>query len=396
MNLKNNTYDVLILGGGVAACSAAIALKNNAPALQVLLVERKPRMKDGKDALRVGESLSAHSFRYLQELGVWDAFQKEGFDRSYGTSAAWGSSQLHHNEFLFSPFGYGWNLDRVAFDDFMVREAQDRSVDMTFDTYLEASKRTKEGWEIQLRKGDFRENITAKFVIDATGKKAAFASTQGAIKHKVDHLVGIYRFYEFPLGHAQTSQGICIESDEHGWWYSTHLSNGRFLVAYMSDAAIARNHHLKKETEFECHVHTTRHTCLRLFGAKPISEVALGAAHSQYLEPMAQTDWLAIGDAAMCYDPLSSLGMFKGLSSGLFGAYAVLDTLKGKPEGVQKYIRLMHSQWTAYSKKRQSYYNEEKRFPNAAFWQRRRGDLKENNITNQFTKSDHHETSIAI
>ncbi|MDC8005536.1 NAD(P)/FAD-dependent oxidoreductase [Aureisphaera galaxeae] len=396
MNLKHNTYDVLILGGGIAACSAAIALKNNAPDLKVLLVERKPRVKRGKDALRIGESLSAHSFRYLQELGVWDAFQKEGFDHSFGTSAAWGNSQMHHNEFLFSPFGYGWNLDRAAFDDFMIREAIEREVDITFKTYLKSSKEVDEGWEVQLQKGDHRETLQTKFIIDATGKKAAFASAQGATKHKVDNLVGVFRFYEFPLGHAKTSQGILIESDEKGWWYSTHLSKGRFLVAYMTDADMARNHNLKEDIVFEEHINVTRHTCLRLFGAKPLGSVALGAAHSQYLEPMASRNWLAVGDAVMSYDPLSSLGMFKGLSSGLFGAYAVMDVLKGVSGGIQKYERLMHSQWTSYSEKRTSYYNEETRFPESPFWQRRASVLQDDTINNQLHKPNHHETSIAI
>ncbi len=393
MNLTHTTYDVLILGGGIAACATAIALKKNRPELKVLVVERKPRIKRNKGSMRIGESLSPQSFQYLQELGLWEAFQEQRFDRSYGTSAAWGSSQMYQNEFMLSPFGYGWNLDRKAFDDFMISEAIEKDVDITFNTQLGDYIEIDKTWEVCLHKNERVVRIQARFIVDATGKKAAFACSQGVIKEKVDSLVGAFRFYEFPLGHENTSQGILIESDVNGWWYSTHLARGRFLVAYMTDADIARETNLKNNVVFETELHATRHTGLRLIGAKPLGDVRLGAAHSQYLSTLATENWLAVGDAAMSYDPLSSMGMLKGLSSGLFGAYAVLDSLQGNNEGIQKYIHVMQSQWNSYMKKRHSYYLEEQRFSETPFW-KRRASLPQN-ITNQSFKTTYHETSIA-
>ncbi len=116
------SYDVLILGGGVAACATAITLKNVCPKVKVVVVERKSR-KDVETPcqFRIGETLSPHAAHTLKQMGIWEAFQAENFKKSYGTSASWGSEKVHHNEFIYSPFGYGWHLDRVAFDRLMIK-----------------------------------------------------------------------------------------------------------------------------------------------------------------------------------------------------------------------------------------------------------------------------------
>ena len=53
---------------------------------------------------------------YCLELGLWERFLGSGHVPCYGNVAAWGSSELVEMDFIRSPYGHGWHLDRSCFD----------------------------------------------------------------------------------------------------------------------------------------------------------------------------------------------------------------------------------------------------------------------------------------
>lgn len=393
MNSETATYDVLILGGGVAACAMAITLKNVDPLTKVVIVERKSAVsKEAVVPFRIGESLSPQTSKILQQLGIWESFLAMDGRRSYGTSAAWGSSKLHHNEFIYSPFGYGWHLDRVKFDQFMIAEARERGVDFLFDTQLHSFEMIQDRWTSKGKNLEKKIQINAKFIADATGRKAAFASHQGAKKVKLDKLVGIYNYYEIKSEAKEIPQGTLIESDKNGWWYSATLPTNHLVIAYMTDADVSSVARLKNEVEFAKKIKRSLHTKARVTSASSIGPPQLGAAHSQILDTITGKHWLALGDAAMTFDPLSSLGIYKALSTSIFGAYAALDSVTGNEIGLQKYDQIMRAQYRSYLNKRTIHYTEEKRFSNQLFWERRTTTKNQSN-SNQLLKTTNYETA---
>ena len=58
-------YDVLILGGGPAGCATALALRAQAPALAVGLIEAS-----SYDQPRIGEVLPGVARVFLEHLGI--------------------------------------------------------------------------------------------------------------------------------------------------------------------------------------------------------------------------------------------------------------------------------------------------------------------------------------
>lgn len=393
MKNKASSYDILVLGGGVAACAMAIAAKNTSPSKKIVVVERKPRLeKSDKFHFRIGETLSPHATQILQQLGIWEAFLQLNCKRSYGTSAAWGSSQAHQNEFIYSPFGYGWHLDRVQFDEFMISEAEKRGVEFLFETHLHSFKREQDTWLIKGKNSEKGIEVECNFVADATGRKAVFASVQGAKKQVFDKLVGIYQFYKIHSEEKQTTHGTFIESDANGWWYSATLPNDHLVVAYMTDSDLASQHGFKRPLEFQEILKQSKHTVKRISNAEEIGMPQLAAAHSQTLDKIVGDHWLTLGDATMSFDPLSSLGIYKALSSSIYGAYAALDCLKGDPKGIQKYDQIMRAQYQHYLKKRDAHYSEEKRFEGFPFWNRRIKPPHKTN-TNQITNTTYYETT---
>ena len=82
--------------------------------------------------------------------------------------------------------------------------------------------------------------------------------------------------------------------------------------------------------------------------------------------------WVAVGDAAQCYDPLSSQGLVNALESGVRAAFAVHAALDGDLRHLRRYQTLLELEWLRYERMRRQYYLLEQRWPDSLFWQRRR------------------------
>ena len=97
------------------------------------------------------------------------------------------------------------------------------------------------------------------------------------------------------------------------------------------------------------------------------------AAHSAVLEPCGGPRWVAAGDAAMSFDPLSSQGLFHALFSGLVAAEAAHAYLAGDHNTLHRYRQLMRSIEHVYRLRLDFSYASETRWPSSPFWNRRRG-----------------------
>jgi flavin-dependent dehydrogenase len=90
------------------------------------------------------------------------------------------------------------------------------------------------------------------------------------------------------------------------------------------------------------------------------------------LNPVAGPGWIAAGDAAAAYDPLSSHGIVAALATGWDGAAAALAALDGEPAAAEVYAGRVRRGFTRYLETRAPYYEMEARWPTFPFWRRRR------------------------
>ena len=382
MSYETYTYDVVIMGAGVAGCATAIALKNLKPELRIAIFERNEENSGRDKVYRIGETIPAQTAQQLRRLGIWEAFLKCDFAISYGTAAAWGSSQIHCNEFMFSTNGYGWRLDRKLFDRFMQEETAGRGVEICFGSRVSEIHRKENAWSLIRTTEITSESIRTRFLVDATGKKSALAAQLGISKERVDQLVGIYTHIPSEEVAKSTEntigKGTFIESDSRGWWYSTTVPDGSLVLAYMTDSDIAKEMLLQKTIPFRAHLEQTETTRKRITPGTTFKQLKLVAAHTQKLEAVSGEGWLAVGDAAMSYDPLSSLGIYKALASSGIASFAIADSLRGEPLGVKKYARFLEAEFRMYEQKKNEYYAQERRFIAAPFWHRRHVGLTNN------------------
>jgi flavin-dependent dehydrogenase len=327
---------------------------------------------------RVGETLPPPARGMLQHLGVWEAFQRQGHRESHGTSAVWGAAEPRDNDFLFAARGIGWHLDRTAFDAMLAAEAERLGVARIRPARLAEAIREgiqeKAGWRLRL---SGHQDLTARFVVDATGASAAFARRQGARFLAADRLTGFARFFDEPAGGDPRT---LVEAFADGWWYTAGLPGGRRIAACLTDADLARRLRLREADAWSRLLDATDRVRESLRGASPSGPVLVRATPSRRLDPAAGDDWLAVGDAAAVFDPLSSSGILKALRSGIFAGYAIGDLLtEGDVRGLERYRRLGREEFASYSALRSRHYAAEGRWPESEFWRRRGSSIPTNN-----------------
>lgn len=115
----------------------------------------------------------------------------------------------------------------------------------------------------------------------------------------------------------------------------------------------------------------TSHVSRALAGARFLCEPRGTEAGGARLDRFGGKGWLAVGDAALSFDPLSSQGIFDAIYTGMKAAQAVDASLSGDTQAVEEYSTRLESIRAAYLERHRLVYETEARWPDRSFWRRR-------------------------
>ncbi len=363
--------DVAIFGGGPAGIAAALTLRRHAPDRRVVLYTGPT------DARRkLGETLPPGAQQLLDSLGLADALTRSGALPAYGTSAAWGHDQLEANEFIFHPERRGWHVERARFDAALLAGAAAADVPVVREAALLDAQYAGGLWHFLIRSpGRGIQNSTTAFAIDATGRPAVLATKAGASRRVDDHLVAVSVVYRLSPARPLRDTYAQVESRREGWWYSSLQPDGRLAVACFTDADVARELRLKEPEGWRAALATAPHTRMRAAPGVADDAPVLRSADTSMLDAVTGRAWLAAGDAASTFDPLSSQGILKALRQGTVAGYAIVDHLAGDASALPKYDALLRREHAAFLAAQAEHYGREQRWPHSVFWQRRHQHL---------------------
>jgi flavin-dependent dehydrogenase len=354
--------DVAIIGGGPAGAAAALTLLRYTKH-RVVLVEGTSYQFP-----RAGEMVSAAVVPLLDYLGASSRVATNDRIESFSHSASWGSPLVTTRDFMLTGRGHGWTLDRQHFDAALAGYVIELGGTLLVNTWLRSSAYENGRWLLQLA-GDAYGQILASQVIDATGRRATFARSTGAQRTFYDRMVGVVSY--FSLGDTAITQTTLVESVANGWWYSSALPNRRAIAAFMTDIDYLRSARLVSTTNFQAQLSATQHTQARLDIAQMEGRPHVFPAQSQILEPCIGPQWVAAGDAATAFDPLSSLGIGHALLSGIQAARIVDQRLERVEELAAAFANDVHQNFDTFLAQRQKLYSLERRWPESPFWRRR-------------------------
>lgn len=352
--------DVLIIGGGPAGSATALALKKHAPSFSIALIE-----SSSFDQPRIGEVLPSLSKNLLEHLGVRQFFESEKHLPVYATLSAWGTAQPEENHAIFSMRENGWHLDRQSFDAFLIEQATRAGTKVLLNTTLKKFAKDEKNWLVKL--SDDSE-MSVRFIVDATGRRAFFARKMKAEMRAADRLVSFSRF--FTLDENSATETL-VESFADGWWYAARAGKKR-IVSCLTDADIAAGLGLSDREKWLELFSKTEQIKQSVGNGMIENESITRPANSVCASKVCDSDWLAVGDAASAFDPLSSQGILKALRSAVFASYAIADLLiKNDLTAVSRYRKFIETEFAAYRKLYKKHYSNEQRWRENIFWQRR-------------------------
>jgi flavin-dependent dehydrogenase len=361
-------FDVAVIGGGPTGTAAAIALTHAGQSVAVL-------ERSHYDRVPIGEILPPVARLPLTQLGVWDRFIAEGHTPSPGILCAWGQYEPYENHFIVNPYGHGWHLDRRRFDAMLALMAEEAGASVCQGARVTSClPLTSRGWQIGFASGGERNHLQANFLLYATGRACVLARWQGAKRISHDRLVGLVGFFSARSTERKRDYQMLVEATENGWWYSAWLPNSRLVVAYMTDADLIPRGRVPVSEYWQNRLEQATHTRSRIIGCVPETNLRSVAANSYRMDRVAGNNWLAAGDAAIAFDPLSSQGIYHALKSGLLAARAIENCLLGDRTALEEYARGTQRTFDKYLSMQAAYYGREQRWSSSAFWQRRQNE----------------------
>ena len=367
-------FDVAIGGGGPAGAAAAIVLAR--AGLRVLLADASPE----GEAPRIGEGLPPSANGLLRGLGLLGPVLVDGHRPSPGTIAFWGSDAGRRSDFLYQLHGQGLQLDRARFDARLRAAGRAAGAELIRPAHLELLPAGRSGNSLRLlrlrRLGAAEDRrVEARWLIDAGGRAAGLARSLGAKPRRHDRLLAFHLRLRAG-GRGEDRDGrTWVEAVEDGWWYSALLSGGERVAAFLGDADLVDRRALLDGDGLWAQLQRTTH--LRALCAEhgygQRGRPRGASAASTELDRAAGPHWLAVGDAALAFDPLSSKGIANALYTGQLAAAAILAHTNGDTRATIRYADHLRDIGAVYRRQLRAFYALEMRWPGSLFWKRRHG-----------------------
>jgi 2-polyprenyl-6-methoxyphenol hydroxylase-like FAD-dependent oxidoreductase len=357
---------VAVVGSGVAGPAAVLSLR--AAGLDVIWIAPEP----GADHDPVGETLAPAANPILQRLGLGDMLASDAHRPSHTTLSSWGRPQLVDRNAILHLEGAGLVLNRRRFEVDLRTRALD-AASAAHATALQASAVRNGLWHLTLDNGSA---VTANALVDATGRVAVVARDLSE-RRRADQLAAACAFLPQVDDAVEPTRAVLIEAVADGWWYAALLPDGRLSVAYYTDPDLLPTSPTRDLATWRALIARTRYVGRWIEDAGFAVETVpkLPSVGTTWLDRAAGladgTPWLAIGDCAAAFDPLSSHGMTTALWAGERAGLILPAVLDGDRAPLDGYADAVADGVARFLEQRAAMYATERRFHDSPFWQRR-------------------------
>lgn len=335
----------------MAGCTAAVLLARAGHSVALV----GPPPESAHDAHpRIGETLSGAAVAWLDKHDLPGPLRHPNPHwKIPGSLTQWGSSPPVETNSLTERYGPPYRLDRLRFDQALynaTRETWTQRYGVEMATVeMKTVTPDEEGWSITLADG---LAIATAFLFDATGRRARFTRSRSTYIREDDPLIAVWAV-SGPT--TATDRRTVTQSAEKGWWYGCLLPNGRALACLHTtgkDAQQLKAHPSRwldrlAKADMVCQIVEPG-----AFGSPEDLSLYTTDAHGYLRAPLMGDRWVAIGDAALAFDPIAA----HGISFALYSADRAVKTFLNNGQG--DYADFCTHQWSVYASKRQEFYRE--------------------------------------
>jgi flavin-dependent dehydrogenase len=353
------------VGGGLAGTATAMEL--NKKSIPCIVMESNYPI-----VLKPGETLAPNSLHIIQELDIETLLSAKQHCPNIGNMYNWGTNELKIRHFFLESSAVGWHIDRTFFEHQMIATAQSRGVHFLSGCRFTKFEKKKNLIFVHYTDALGKQHETiASFIVDASGRSSRVAKSAGIQRQTLDRLTG-YCAKAKDLARSLGNRSF-IESINDGWVYAAELEDKSLVLNYMTDADL--QHVFPGDMKgwlFE-KLQDTKY--LRQFFKLSVSEdlydITVKPASTSCLGSIVGQGWLAVGDAACSYDPLSSYGIVSALGGSIYAALAIQEYLNGSEAAMAAYASIQQKIFNNILLMLQHQYNLERRWLPSRFWERR-------------------------
>lgn len=371
MAKDKNQYQVVIMGGGPAGIATSLTLSARGVSNCIVEAQLEPQPKPG-------ESIPPNAKPLLQKMGLLQLVEHPKHTVYYGNKSCWGSDLLEEKEFIKGIYGHGFLLNRLYFEQQLRERTEKFGGDFWKGYKMIKLNSLSEGVAVHIGDGENTEILHGQFIVDATGRKASVCNRLNIKKQELDQQFALtfHTKLEKELPHQ-----ITVEATKNGWWYAAPNEDSRLILMFFTSKEIIPK---KSEIprflmdEFNSSKHISKMTRLNV---EDVNEVKIMPTGTNRLRQPYGDKWLAVGDAAYSYDPISSYGITSALSSGFYGGHAIASMLNGERDAMMTYHYLMEKSFETYLERRTIHYSKETRWEDAPFWKMNNSIIEKGSFT---------------
>lgn len=318
------TWDVVVIGGGPGGSLTASLVRRQDPGRRVLVLERArgPRF-------HVGESTVPSWRPILERAGVLEAIEASPAMRKLGGFFRWGAEHGQSWTIDFrdpetgGPSCGGFQVDRSAFDELLLRHAAGLGADVREGAHLVAADALPGGgFRVRWTEDGVAHAAEAAYLVDASGQARALSRLweiplipfDGMNNFAVwGYWTGSRVWRETELRDAR-ERWTYITTCDDGWLWHIPIAPDLVSVGVVTDAASLRRGGPLEE--FYLRNARGDHGVGALLagatlGRHPRAEATLSTIRdwSYRAERLCGEGWFLVGDAALFVDPILSSGL---------------------------------------------------------------------------------------
>ena len=329
--MNNNTYDVIVMGGGPAGSSVAGILAREGR--QVILFEKEifPRH-------HIGESLMTDTYWTFRRLGLLEKLKQSPFVRKYSVQFANAAGKESRPFYFFEAVHHEsavtWQVTRAEFDHLLINHAADQGVKvhqgvLVKQVLFEGDQAV--GVEVQMQDGT-REKFYAKVVVDATGQSAMLSNKfRWRVRDPKLKKAVLYSYYKNAHREPDLNGGATLvlrtEPGSGGWFWYIPLENDITSVGIVANPDYLlknRGQDLAKILDEE--IQKCESVRRRVAEGERVDKIYSILDYSYRSKHNAGNGFIIIGDAYGFLDPIYSSGVLLALKMAELAADAIHDS----------------------------------------------------------------------
>lgn len=328
--MNNNTYDVIVMGGGPAGSSIASMLAREGR--QVILFEKEvfPRH-------HIGESLMTDTYWTFRRMGLLEKLKASPFVRKYSVqfanSAGKESRPFYFFEGVHHESAVTWQVTRAQFDHLLINHAAEQGAVvhqgvLVKQVLFEGDQAA--GVEVQMQDGSL-EKFFAKVVVDATGQSAMLSNKfRWRVRDPQLKKAVLYSYFKGAHREPDLNGGATLvlrtQQGSNGWFWYIPLENDITSVGIVADPEyLVKNRGQDLAKIYNDEIERCEPCRRRVAGGERVDKIYSILDYSYRSKKNSGNGFIIIGDAYGFLDPIYSSGVLLALKMAELAADAIHD-----------------------------------------------------------------------